>query len=239
MKRTSRKPSNLSESLQRRLNAYALAASAAGLGMLAFSQSANAKVVYTRAHTILKLGNHYNLDLNHDQTNDFYFRNFSTDVHHLNGLEVAAYRSAPNGVAASSTSSGYGRFLWPLALEKGVKVGPANCENCSNDRGYYMDMVDSLKSGKVYGHWSNVRNRYLGLAFTIKGRVHYGWARWTVQNHNDSIVATLTGYAYETVPGKAIITGRTKGPAVITLEPASLGHLAAGAPAILVLFSGK
>ena len=33
-------------------------------------------------------------------------------------------------------------------------------------------------------------------------------------------------------PQQAIITGKTKGPDVITLEPASLGHLAAGASAI-------
>jgi len=43
------------------------------------------------------------------------------------------------------------------------------------------------------------------------------------------VSATLTGYAYETIPGKAIITGKTHGPDVITLQDASLGHLARGA----------
>jgi hypothetical protein len=54
MKRTSRKPSNLSESLHQRLNSYALAASAAGvslivvllgaaLGYRAYLQHANAR----------------------------------------------------------------------------------------------------------------------------------------------------------------------------------------------------
>jgi hypothetical protein len=42
--------------------------------------------------------------------------------------------------------------------------------------------------------------------------------------------ATLTGYAYETVPNKPIIAGKTKGPDVITLEPGSLGRLAQGSP---------
>jgi hypothetical protein len=36
-------------------------------------------------------------------------------------------------------------------------------------------------------------------------------------------LATLTGYAYETIPNKPIITGKTKGPDVITLDPATLG----------------
>jgi len=49
---------------------------------------------------------------------------------------------------------------------------------------------------------------------------------------NGKITATLTGYAYESVPGKPIITGKTKGPDVATVQPASLGHLAAGASGI-------
>ncbi len=75
------------------------------------------------------------------------------------------------------------------------------------------------------GPWLNVSHRYLGLKFIIKGKVHYGWARLNVQ----SGVATLTGYSYETIPNKPIIAGKPKGPDVITLEPASLGHLARGA----------
>jgi hypothetical protein len=46
------------------------------------------------------------------------------------------------------------------------------------------------------------------------------------------IQATLTGYAYETIPNKPIITGKIKGPDVITLEPATLGRLAQGASGI-------
>ena len=45
------------------------------------------------------------------------------------------------------------------------------------------------------------------------------------------ITATLTGYAYETIPGKGIVAGQTKGPDVTALDPAHLGRLAAGASA--------
>ena len=44
----------------------------------------------------------------------------------------------------------------------------------------------------------------------------------------------LTGYAYETIPNKLIITGKTKGPDVITAQPGSLGHLAQGAAVVPV-----
>jgi hypothetical protein len=51
-------------------------------------------------------------------------------------------------------------------------------------------------------------------------------------SRQNGITAVLTGYAYETIPGKPIITGKTKGPDVVTLQPATLGHLATGASAI-------
>ena len=68
----------------------------------------------------------------------------------------------------------------------------------------------------------------------IGGQVHYGWARVAVRRTGkgygkNSIQATLTGYAYETIPNKPIVTGKTTGPDVITLDPGTLGHLAQGA----------
>jgi len=66
----------------------------------------------------------------------------------------------------------------------------------------------------------------------IKGKTHYGWARMSVRVKGTNLAATLTGYAYETIPNKQIIAGKTKGPDVITAQPATLGHLAAGASAI-------
>jgi hypothetical protein len=55
--------------------------------------------------------------------------------------------------------------------------------------------------------------------------------------------ATVTGYAYETIPGKAIVAGATKGPddaeptaalSSHTPEPVTLGALALGAPGLSI-----
>ena len=81
----------------------------------------------------------------------------------------------------------------------------------------------------VDGSWVNVKQRYLGLKFHIGKKVHYGWARLNVSSKVGSITATLTGYAYETIPNRPIIAGKTHGRDVITVQPASLGHLARGA----------
>jgi hypothetical protein len=49
------------------------------------------------------------------------------------------------------------------------------------------------------------------LRFRIDGKTHFGWARFTIKAQARGVVATLTGYAYETVPNKPIIAGKTKG----------------------------
>jgi hypothetical protein len=73
----------------------------------------------------------------------------------------------------------------------------------------------------------------LGFRFVINKGWHYGWARLSVKlDKSGNIEGALTGYAYESVPLKPIIAGRTKGPDVITVQPATLGHLARGAAAI-------
>jgi len=67
----SRKTLKISDSLNRQLNTYALVAGAAGVGLLALGQSAEAKVVYTAAHKWLPVNKNFYLDLNHDGVNDF------------------------------------------------------------------------------------------------------------------------------------------------------------------------
>jgi len=97
----------------------------------------------------------------------------------------------------------------------------------------------------VYGPWVNVKDRYLGLKFQIKGNTHYGWARLNVKVSKTTITATLTGNAYETIPNKPIITGKTKGPddasveesnaaSFATPEPVTLGILALGSPGLSI-----
>ena len=54
-------PSKLSDSVHHQLSLYALAASAAGVGVLALAQPADAKIVYTPAHKWLPAGADCNL----------------------------------------------------------------------------------------------------------------------------------------------------------------------------------
>jgi hypothetical protein len=83
----------------------------------------------------------------------------------------------------------------------------------------------SIHEQTWYGPWvaggQGVKNRYLGLKFKIGEQFHYGWARVTVTTTaNQGFSATLTGYAYETIPDKPIHAGATSDAPQSALESA-------------------
>ncbi len=218
-----RRPSRISESLHQRLNSYALAASAAGVSLLAFAKPAEGKIVYMRAHQPIALNTQVNLDLNHDGITDFTFKDGWGQIDRVGYLCLDAFWR--NGVWASQ--AGY----IASALPAGIRVS----SNAPFAPGSMEQMAAIMNTGgqsSDFGPWCGVRNRYLGLKFAIGSSTHFGWARLSVACLPTGILGTLTGYAYETIPNKPIITGKTKGPDVITLQDATLGHLARGASAI-------
>ena len=122
MPRTSRKSSALSGSLHPRARTlYALAASAAGVGMLALAQPAGAKIVYTPAHKSITPNHTIPLDLNHDGTVDFRLKDIyytSQFVSHVGIL------SAVPAVHANEIE-GYSKvWHYASALRAGVSIGP-------------------------------------------------------------------------------------------------------------------
>lgn len=83
------KTANLSESVHQQLNMYALAAGAAGVGLLASAQPSAAKIVYTHVHKVIGPNSQLGLDLNHDGIVDFSIHNvyrFFSKSYHVAGL---------------------------------------------------------------------------------------------------------------------------------------------------------
>jgi hypothetical protein len=244
VKRPSRTPSDLPHSIHQRLNMYALAATAGGVGMLAGTQASEAKIVYTPAHVVIGRDHKVALDLNHDGKNDFSFQETfitTTSVGEAHSLILSVLPSR-------KTNEIWGMGHHASALLAGIRVGPKGRFSYAKKTmavDIYQDGTGG--SGTCGGLWNNVKHRYLGFKFSIKGTTHFGWARLNVACittfNKHQITGVLTGYAYETVPNKPIITGKTKGPdeignvdqaipatrAVATPEPAALGLLAMGA----------
>jgi len=237
MKPSSQSPrtsSKLSDSVHHQLNMYALAASAAGVGMLALAQPAEAKIIYTPSHRYVPFRHHLTIDLNHDGIVDFKVGRYWLVTSGLSLTHLEASGRNGNRIAGftSVTSVSDSVYQFTTAFRKGLEIGSSRRFN-----GGWMANRWLPKGQRPYcnGLWNNVKNRYLGLRFEIGGKVHYGWARLNEScdlgvPKGKGAQALLTGYAYETIPNKPIIAGKTHGTDVIVLNPASLGALAAGAP---------
>ena len=219
-----RKVVSLSSSMERGLNMYALSACAAGVGILALAQPAEARIVYTNAHRIIGVDSSYKLDLNHDGKADFiiYHNAHDSDSGHASSLSVSAASSALKNEAEGTVGS---RTFLASALKRGARIP----KNRFSHRALMASACTAIICTKYNsGKWINVTNRYVGLKFRIHGKFHYGWARLTVQvQYPATITATLTGYAYETIPNKPIEAGKTHGE-----DEATLGRLAQGASAV-------
>jgi hypothetical protein len=106
LKSRSEPVAGFSESTHRRLNAYAVAARAAGVGLLALVQPADAKIVYTRAHHVIGSGDSYKLDLNHDGVKDFTLRDMSSVNQSGANAMLSAIPAADNGMLGFRTVQG-------------------------------------------------------------------------------------------------------------------------------------
>jgi hypothetical protein len=226
----SNQPAALRSNLDKRLLAYIAAASAAGVSALSLAPRAEAKVVVTKTNETINWGT-TTLDLDNDGKPDFKFT--WTGTAGFSFKSISGYKS--NHIVATS---GPDQCAAPLAA--GVTVGRGANFKATKA---IMIFTDVLASPSHSGPWANVRNRFLGLEFRLSDGVHFGWARLTVTT-NPILKATLTAYAYETIPEKSIVTGRLGdddaqgGPQISPAQGSSsterptLGVLAAGAPAL-------
>jgi hypothetical protein len=212
--------SRFSDSFSHRLTSYALAAGAAGVTLLASAGPCAGEIIYKRTHHVIENRTSYKLDLNQDGTADLSIQN-----QYFHSCTSDSCRTSENLIAKLARANKLvHNFYGAVAMKSGMRIGAGDVF-----RGAKEPMVNIGQLSYPYGSWVNVKDRYLGIQFKIKDQTHYGWARLSVQvGLRLTITATLTGYAYETIPNKPIIAGKTTGPDLITLEPGSLGWLAQG-----------
>jgi len=213
---------SLSFSFTHRLSSYAVAASAAGLGALAIASSAEAKIVYTPADVAISTGETVPLDLNHDGIVDFDLVNYSNTFEgSQQGFLWVNPATRRNGVD--------GNIVYERALDlaAGTPVGM----QASFAVASYVFMISADAAQRCFGYWNNVKNKFLGFKFSIQGETHFGWARISAACNpaNNKIHAVLTGYAYETAPGKTIVAGdQGQDEDLPVPRSRTLGDLAAG-----------
>jgi hypothetical protein len=217
--------------------------------MLALAQPAEAEIVYTKVNQTIGRSQGFAIDLNHDGIIDFKIQNyyFVNTVRGYPYNRAFALRVKPEaGVQVGRDGRG------AAALPVGFKIGPINPVGYSLGWAIMASQVGTSGLGTYYsGSWLRASDQYLGLAFSVDGEVHFGWARLTVRwNRRWAISADITGYAYETQPNKPIRGGdmgggdsveQGPGPSsetfsepTLAAKPATLGALALGARGITI-----
>ncbi len=231
--------------LDQHLSSYALAAAAAGVGLLALAQRADGEIVYTPAHQQITPNTTIQLDLNGDGITDFLVKDFFSTYFFSSLGEIGALPAVQQNQIMGHVVSArpYASALLSNALvgSKGQFLpGSGEMAEISFLGGArHREGRHPPASASCTAPWANVMHRYLGLKFMINGEVHFGWARLNVScaKQDSEISGLLTGYAYETIPDQAILAGAEKGTyyssqentGEATPEPASLGLLAQGA----------
>jgi hypothetical protein len=226
-----RATARINPNLEKKLSMYLAAAGAAGVGVMALSNTADAKVVYTPTNISMGFDTPQPVDLNGDGIADVSLVLYPLDK----SFGMFANAPAGNGVRLAGFQAAAGFF--------GVPVGPGEKFGGSFVGLYYKVFgYGNSSSYGVDGPWANVSNRYMGVKFVIAGTTHYGWVRMTTSK---SAAPLITGYAYETTPNTSIKDGAISGPAKVSglepaemlapkPQPASLGLLAHGSDGIAI-----
>ncbi len=235
--RSTEKVRNLAPPYQQQLTAYALAAAAAGVSILALTARSEAEIVYKQTHRVIGDGASFNLDLTGDGTVDLTIEN--KHHHHCTSDGFCSSTQFLNVKMAGANQVVYNVY-GAVAMKPGMQIGPKNVWRGGTQN--MAVMLGSFGTSGVGGSWVNVNNRYVGVKFEIKGQTHFGWVRLNVKVQVPQIItATLTGYAYETIANEPITAGQTKGRdntnvkeptaslAAPSREPLTLGVLALGA----------
>jgi hypothetical protein len=217
----------------RRLRAYALAASAAGVGLLALTQPADAQVVYTPANITITDGDLF-LDLNCGPRVNFWLADNLESTNYGYAQEFVINGSADAGVIADKHGAA-------ALLAESVIGSSRSFQTVHRAERLLAQAIETGYGGTwLSGNWAN-KQAYLGLKFNIQGQVHYGWAELTVRaavHHNNlQVHATLLGYAYESTPNQSIRAGQTKDadtatPNTFSPQAGTLGALARGAASL-------
>ncbi|HEY1659427.1 MAG TPA: hypothetical protein VGG14_13830 [Candidatus Sulfotelmatobacter sp.] len=199
--------SPLSRNLEKNLLAYTAAAAA----LLAFAPSASAEIIYKPSNTPLGTpfagGVNTPFDINGDGINDFTFDNYSYFSHGFGATDLSiTAEQTGNGIVAV-TLQGQDRPT-AAALKAGVEVGPTQSFQAPR---VLLGGIYEGSGGGAFGSWLNVETAYLGLKFVVNGETYYGWARIKFAGPDAVNSGSIYGYAYESVAGEPIVTGKTSG----------------------------
>jgi len=207
----SRKTVRLRAGLERQLRAYAVAASAGGVALLACVESADARVICGNPGLMLQ-GNE-TFPINPAKQNYPPFNLAQTWTYRESCGRSSCWTYLWNRAFFRPNTPGANDMLasnsFPAALSSGAEIGPGGHFGKGKSYGILFSYGD-LGGGTFNQHKGNFgfgASGYLGYKFSIAGKDHFGWARLEAEFLQKKTTTKILAFAYETVPGKALRAG--------------------------------
>lgn len=213
-------------SIEKKLKMY----SALAAGLIVFTNSSEAQIVYTDiVDAVISDNNYFLLDLNNDGSPDFNLIQSYTDAYsHQYRNYVLAYPVVKaNRMLDTVFNAPFSSLLYAPALNLNASIGPnpgskLEWTSSNNDKKLALDFeIVTISTSALYpyyyGFWQGVTDKYLGLSFVVNNKTYYGWARLDVSKDGKSF--TIKDYAYNSTPGDSILAGDKGGDDIAKVEP--------------------
>jgi hypothetical protein len=250
-------PAPISDPLARCLNAYAIAAAASGVAVLACAMPAEGAPVcktlsidlQSSATFPLNPANQFAAPFNVAQS-VYAFSFYTTGISQFFWWNRGFFEPNSGGAKVITASNSL-----PADLALGAEIGPGGNFNKPASYGMLFTYGRGTRGhfqggGNKRSHRGNLNllgDNYIGFEFRESGQLHYGWVRLRVTTkqgyYNKNYTSThVLGYGYETAPNTAIAAGSCSADAQAKLaapsgpgpdsRKASLGMLALGSEGI-------
>src|ERR1039458_1721081 len=195
--------SPLTEKLLHRLNGYAMAASAAGVALLACSKSAEASPVCGCLSVTLSYTDTYAFNPAHQKQAPFNLAHTFNNISSLTQSVQARGFFTPNTPGGKVMASTNGL---PTELASGASIGPGG--NFGKGKEYGL-LFGYYYHNRFKGNFQPNQSGYVGFQFTESGQTHCGWLRLRLANLNGEFYPSLllSEFGYESAPNTAITTG--------------------------------
>jgi hypothetical protein len=181
----------------------AVALGAILMSLLSFAPTALAEVVYTPVNVTISDNGSIKIDMNHDAITDFVLRSVFKEAYC--GSVGGGYKGSTTITPTTGDGIVVSHLNFAALLASGISVDASST--------FYNARTIVTKLTACGSNTKSVSG-YLGLEFQINGQTHYGWAQVAISVHSGfrhGMSTTLIDFAYETIPGQAILTGQTSG----------------------------
>jgi len=197
--------------LERQLRSYAVAASAAGVALLACAAPVNARIVCGKPGLLLQGNETFPVDPAKQQYAPFNLA--QTWTYRQSCGRSSCWTYLWNRAFFTPNTAGASEMLasnsFPAALSSGAEIGPRGRFGKGKSYGVLFS-YGNIGGGTAKHHNGNFgfgTNSYVGYKFSIAGKDHFGWARLEAELNQKKTTTKLPTFGYETVPGKALRAG--------------------------------